>query len=382
MNLDGLSDRTNFGEWEKLESRGKGGQGEVFRARKIPPEPPVSLDRLMDAIRKCAGFSASEREPAASEIVSLIRGIVKGVVAQDHAQLGALKVLHEIKDKDAEEKAMARMARELDAMEKVHHPSLVRILDAGSKEKWFVMEYFSRGTLSGHMGRFRGHVLKALRSFRPLVEAVSELHQKGYVHRDIKPDNVFVSDDDRLVLGDFGLIIDPSASDKRQTDTYENVGSRDWMPGWAMGTRMDDVKPTFDVFGLGKVLWSLISGKRFLRLWYFNHPEFDLEQMFPKDFDVRWVTRILEKCVVERESDCVLNDAGALLTVVDEAIRSLEHGGQVLLRQESANFRCQICGIGECRVRIPAAAEDMVLHCDNCGHEHKFRGVKDKPGWE
>ena len=41
----------------------------------------------------------------------------------------------------------------------------------------------------------------------------------------------------------------------RITETFENVGSRDWMPGWAMGM-LADVKPNFDVFSLGKLLWS------------------------------------------------------------------------------------------------------------------------------
>jgi len=63
----------------------------------------------------------------------------------------------------------------------------------------------------------------------------------------VKPANVFIADDGHLVLGDFGLVIQPGSRDPRLTDTYENVGSRDWMPGWAMGMRMDDVRPSFDV---------------------------------------------------------------------------------------------------------------------------------------
>jgi serine/threonine protein kinase len=373
-----------FGEWEKLESRGKGGRGEVFRARKAGPAKAVPLERVMDTIRECAGYGASERRVAAEAFITVIQEIAADVVAQVHAQIGALKVLHPIEDEQAAEKAAARMARELDAMKSVRHASLVRILDANINEKWLTMEYFSRGTLTGHLGKFRGDVLGALRAFRPLVEAVSELHKSGYIHRDIKPDNVFIGDDDRLILGDFGLVVDPSAVDERLSDTYENVGSRDWMPGWAMGMRMDDVKATFDVFSLGKLLWSLVSGKRFLRLWYFNdpkHPEFDLEQMFPKNADIRWITRILKRCVVEHESDCVFTDAGRLLAAVDETIEALQYGGQVL-RKENATIRCRICGIGECRVKIPYANEDMVLHCDSCGYEHKFRGVKDHSGWE
>ena len=79
----------------------------------------------------------------------------------------------------------------------------------------------------------------------------------------------------------------------RVTDTYENVGSRDWMPGWAYGKRMDEVRPDFDVFSLGKLLWSMVSGKPFLRLWYFQADEFNVEKMFPENSAMRWVTRLL-----------------------------------------------------------------------------------------
>ena len=104
---------------------------------------------------------------------------------------------------------------------------------------------------------------------RPLVEAVAALHEVKIIHRDIKPDNIFVTDNG-LVLGDFGIAHLEDKDNTRVSETYENVGSRDWMPPWAMGMRLDDVRPTFDVFGLGKVLWSMVSGKSKLRLWYYT----------------------------------------------------------------------------------------------------------------
>ena len=250
-----MSNHTNFNGWQRLDSLGRGGQGEVFRAQKTAGPTPIPVDRVTSAVKRFEGHDREEWRMGAEQLVSIIREIATEITAQDRAQIGALKVLHPIQDKDAAEKAAARMARELGALEKLRHPSVVRVFETSPDGKWFVMEYFSRGTLNGHLGRFCGDALGALRAFRPLVEAVSQLHKNGYVHRDIKPANVFVADDGHLVLGDFGLVIDPSAADARLTDTYENVGSRDWMPGWAMGMRMDEVKPNFDVFSLGKLLW-------------------------------------------------------------------------------------------------------------------------------
>ena len=73
---------------------------------------------------------------------------------------------------------------------------------------------------------FKGEMLHSLEAFQSLVEGVCELHKAGIVHRDIKPQNVFLSDDHRLVLGDLGIVFFSDPSHTRVTDSYENVGSR------------------------------------------------------------------------------------------------------------------------------------------------------------
>ncbi|MGH9392880.1 MAG: hypothetical protein ACRD1E_01825 [Terriglobales bacterium] len=47
--------------------------------------------------------------------------------------------------------------------------------------------------------------------------------------------------------------------------------------------RLDDVKPNFDVFSLGKLLWAMVSPKTRMRLWYHDAPEFSLKTAFPND---------------------------------------------------------------------------------------------------
>jgi serine/threonine protein kinase len=378
-----MAERTQFGTWVKLESKGRGGQGEVFRARKINPPSQVNLSWLADAVRDSGEYkSIADRQQGAERLVSLIRQIATEVSDGEHAQIGALKVLHETVDEQAAEKAAARMSAEVEALRKLDHPSLVHIYEANTSERWFVMEYFNRGTLLDVLGRTQSDVLGSLLAFRPLVEAVSELHKRELVHRDIKPANVFVGDDGRLVLGDFGLVIDVGASRSRVTDIYENVGSRDWMPGWAYGKRLDQVMPNFDVFSLAKLLWSLVSGKPFLRLWYFQQDEFNVEKLFPENPTMRWATRLFKRCIVEHEADCKINDASELLREVDQSIDALKCGGQVLRKTDGLDLRCRICGLGNYRVNIPDAGETMVLHCEGCGCEYRFAGVKLRPAWE
>ncbi len=168
-----------------------------------------------------------------------------------------------------------------------------------------VTEYFPEGTLEQHSSRFRGNAPAALKAFRSLVQTVAALHKEGYVHRDIKPPNVFVRNDDELVLGDFGIVYVPSAA-KRVTLTGERVGPRDYMPQWAnLGVRPENVEPCFDVYMLGKLLWSMVDGRIFLPREYHNrpeHPEFDLTKTFSGDPHMFLINRILDKCVVEDAS--------------------------------------------------------------------------------
>ena len=225
---------------------------------------------------------------------------------------------------------------------------------------------------------YQNQVLDSLRALRPVVEAVAKLHQVDVVHRDIKPANVFIDQAGRLVLGDCGLAFKREIAD-RVTETFENVGSRDWMPGWAMGLRLTDVRPTFDVFSLGKVLWAMIAGKPILQLWYHREPQFNLEEMFPDNESISFVQKILDKTVVEKPTDCLTN-ATELLTSVDWAIEALTMKFRVV--DGDLIRKCLVCGKGNYQQLVDHDVTDQrnfglevygkpkfrIFVCDSCGH--------------
>jgi serine/threonine protein kinase len=263
-----------YGSWEVIRELGKGGQGTVYLAKSCSDENNDTLPRsIVDYVR---GIATIDSEPVrlshADKLLSLI-GNYTGAVRNTKA----LKVMHDQIKRD--EKAKERLAREIAILSESLHPNIIPILDSSVPESWFVTEYYTKGNLGQHKNMYRGDPLKALQAIRPIVDAVAVIHDKGLVHRDIKPENIFAQSEETLILGDFGLVhvLD---SGNRLSDTYENVGSRDWMPPWALGMKLDEVKPTFDVFCLGKVLWAMASGKTKLTLWYFDRPQFDLTKLF------------------------------------------------------------------------------------------------------
>lgn len=316
------------------------------------------------------------------------RSINDYVRIEDPTNHYALKVLHSPNDARNYEDAEERIRRELEAMKEVPHPNLLKVEDYDPDEKWFVSRYYPGGTLESRSGDFTGQVERVLTAIRPVVAGVSLLHQKGLVHRDIKPENIFVDGDGQLVLGDFGLVFFTGGDRTRLSGTAENVGSYDWMPPWAMGVRLEDINPTFDVFALGKTIWSMVSKTSTLRFWYHRRPEFDVERMFSRDPQMVFLNELLDKCIVENEEDCC-KDATDLCVRIDKILRAIKLGATPI--GEKYNRPCRVCGFGGYQLLAgqtspfdtrtattnfglePKGANSFrIFSCNHCGHVQLF----------
>jgi hypothetical protein len=144
--------------------------------------------------------------------------------------------------------------------------------------------------------------------------------------------------------------------------------------------RVDDVNQSFDVFPLGKVLWSMISGLPMLPFWYHRRPTYDLTRLFPDDPTMHIANRILDHCVVEHEADC-LQTAGALLSMLDQFLTLLGNGGQLLI--DGVPRPCRVCGIGQYQIApqrspLPGSPDWDIYACDYCDHIQFFGRSKPK----
>ena len=352
----------SHGRWRKIRELGSGGQGTVYLVKKRNDvlDDPNLTGRLADAIQGASLKDAvlKYRAENANEILNVVRDLMLDSVSPQFA-------LKQLRPEVRNQKSVERLRLEIETLGSIGHPSIVSIHESNSEECWFVMDYYD-STLTGQLQRTKGDFLSSLDAIRPIVEAAAHLHEKGIVHRDIKPDNIFAGST-RLVLGDFGLACDVSQQG-RLTDTFENVGSRDWMPGWAMGMRLEDVKPTFDVFSLGKVLWSMISGSPRLRLWYHHDDAFELERMFPTK-QMKWARNVLDKCIVEHEADC-LPSAREMLRLIDSARAAVSSFGEL---PSHGPFTCTICRVGSYTGILRDDASVRILACSYCGNMQSFR---------
>ncbi len=378
--------------WEAVRELGKGGQGSVLLAWDTTKYRPDGIaDEIKHAVLGIRAITTQESLESTKKAHDLARSILRYGKSENAEHCGALKILHPPEHSAGyPEEQVRRMKREVYGLKQVIHPNIVRVLDEKIEERWFVTEYFHQGNLNANRSGYEGDLLKSLLAIRPLTEGVSQLHTKKLVHRDIKPENIFVSDDRGLVLGDFGLVYFADDQRSRMSDTYENVGSRDWMPGWAMGMRIEDIKPNFDVFCLGKLLWWMVSGRSMLRLWYKHDDEFELEKMFPQKRDIRWARTVLDKCIVEKEVDC-LPSAVELLALIDTLLPAVERHCQVVA--EGLTRICRVCGMGEYKEASTSTLQGLqgtkteglrIFICDYCGHTELFyfRSGAGFPAWK
>jgi serine/threonine protein kinase len=377
--------------WHIIGYLGEGGQGEVYR---VLDNNKFNIDGTNGLFETLAEFIRDFRQDTnvrtdpkirrKARIVPFQNAVAEIIRMEDPANHGALKVLRGPKEARDADLAEERIKKEIEGMSKVSHPNLLKILDRDPDSKWFVSQFHPKGTLVKNKDRFTGNFVGSLRAFRPLVEAVSVLHRNGLVHRDIKPQNVFLDTSVNLVLGDFGLVFFSDEQHKRVSATFENVGSRDWMPAWAMGMRIEEIRPTFDVFCLGKLLWAMVSRIPILRLWYFDRRQFNLEEMFPGAPSIKLANPLLRKCIVEDEEDC-LADARTLLEEVDRLLTIIDRNADLI--GENVVQPCKVCGIGDYRlivnrkdvtrlrnfgINAVSGQSFKIFTCSHCGHVRLF----------
>jgi len=368
-------------KWEVLGLIDGGGQGKVYRV--IPKSMSHQLDMsIIHAIKVIADPKADDTTKH-HEYREFKKGIIDLLDRENPVHHKALKVIHKPEDSRDAELAEVRLRREIKAMADITHPSLLKIVDYDLESKWFVSEYFPRGTISKCRNIFAGNFEKALKAFRPLVEGVAKLHENKIVHRDIKPENVFLDSKDNLILGDFGLVFFIDDEEPRISKTLENVGSRDWMPTWAQGVRIEDIKPTFDVFSLGKLLWTLISGQPKLLLWYFDKSQNNVENLYPEGSFIKLANPLFRKCIVEDEHNC-LSDASELLKEVDKVLSVIENHADLI--DLNVKRKCKVCGIGNYELRVNENIADVhnfgfsavgnrkwrIFTCSYCGNVQLF----------
>jgi serine/threonine-protein kinase len=210
----GRRERPTVPGYEILGELGQGGMGVVYQARQ------TALNRLV---------------------------ALKMVLAGAHATAQHLARFH------AEALAIARL----------QHPNIVQIYEVGEHHglPYFSLEFVDGGPLDKKIDREPQPPRDAARLAEILARAMHFAHQRGILHRDLKPGNVLLTADGTPKITDFGLAKAVEDEDSSQTRSGTLLGTPSYMsPEQARG-QVHAIGPSADLYSLGAVLYELLTGR-------------------------------------------------------------------------------------------------------------------------
>ena len=197
------------GRYRIVAMLGKGGMGEVYRAEDLSLDQPVALKFLPEAATHNDG-------------------------------------------------ALTRLRSEVRIARQVSHPNVCRVYDLGEMEGLYFlsMEYVDGedlGSLLRRIGRLPGD--KAIEIARKLCAGLAAAHERGVLHRDLKPGNIMLDGRGQVLLTDFGLA--------GLAGEVEGADVRNGTPGYMAPEQLAGQEVTFksDIYALGLVLYEIFTGK-------------------------------------------------------------------------------------------------------------------------
>ncbi|WP_179382533.1 Stk1 family PASTA domain-containing Ser/Thr kinase [Streptomyces sp. SA15] len=174
----------------------------------------------------------------------------------------ALKVMHPTLAADGT--FVERFIREAKSVARLAHPNVVQVFDQGTDGSYvyLAMEYVAGCTLRDVL-RERGALQPraALDILEPVLAALGAAHRAGFVHRDMKPENVLIGDDGRVKVADFGLV----RSVDTVTSTTGNVlGTVSYLAPEQIEQieQQGTVDPRVDVYACGVVFYEMLTGEK------------------------------------------------------------------------------------------------------------------------
>ncbi|MCH9683347.1 MAG: protein kinase [Deltaproteobacteria bacterium] len=166
-------------------------------------------------------------------------------------------------DTTSDRKFITRFRRELEITSQLRHPSTIRVFEHGESDDgrpYMVMELLTGESLADRMERGRIPEMEALQVARQIAESLSEAHENGVFHRDLKPDNIFIETvgvSKVIKVLDFGIAGGVDAT--RLTQAGEVFGTPQYMsPEQCNGLPLDH---RTDIYSLAVILYEMIEGR-------------------------------------------------------------------------------------------------------------------------
>jgi hypothetical protein len=177
----------------------------------------------------------------------------------------ALKVLGDAVKGEAAVRRLQREARATRSLDPKHVAAVFDVGETAEGQLYLAMEYVRGRTVRALLKKGRVARAEALRIVREVASALGEAHHAGVVHRDVKPDNIMVGDDGRVVLVDFGIVKNLETGDDAAhlSTQLTNEGAVLGTPAYLAPEQAlsREVGPPADQFALAVTSYELLTGK-------------------------------------------------------------------------------------------------------------------------
>ncbi|MDX9819176.1 MAG: serine/threonine-protein kinase, partial [Desulfococcus multivorans] len=187
------------------------------------------------------------------------RGGIAEVYLARHKLLDRTVAIKLICPAQADDLADKRFLKEAKVVAGLRHPNIVSIYDVGVYENkyYIIMEYLEGGDLKQAVKRGLT-IPQTLKIMRQIASALAHAHDKGFIHRDIKSQNIMFRGDGTAVLTDFGIVKDLTAETGYTLDGT-SIGTPHYMsPEQAQGTIKIDWRT--DLYSLGVTFYEMLTG--------------------------------------------------------------------------------------------------------------------------
>jgi serine/threonine protein kinase len=216
---------------------------------------------------------------------------------------------------------LRRFRAEIEACNRLSHPNIIRLIESGlHKDKPFIVTEYCEGGALSPKTLVGTTLVERLNLFRGVCDGIAYAHSQGVVHRDLKPDNIFLQANGNPVVGDFSLCFLLDGSQERATHANEAVGARWYMAPECEGGRTLMVGPTADVYSLGKVLYWMLAGRIFSREDHSRSP-YDLRPN-QTTTDMSVVYELFERTIVE-DPAARIKDGAEVVRELDSVIHRI-----------------------------------------------------------
>jgi eukaryotic-like serine/threonine-protein kinase len=250
---------------------------EVERLLKAHDHVPDWLDRpALGPAREFATFDRPTLEGRNLSGYTLIREIGRGGMGSVYLAERSDEMFHRqaavklILPQPGTHGIATRFQQEREILASLDHPAIAKLLDAGvTDEGWpyFIMEFVDGLPIDRWCDERKLNISRRVELFRGVIDAVGYAHRHLVVHRDLKPGNIFVTNDGAVKLLDFGIakvLAGPVGGDAADTLTLATMMT----PEYASPEQVNGAAITTqsDVYSLGVVLYELLTGHRPYRL--------------------------------------------------------------------------------------------------------------------